>query len=163
MPARRFLHLFLFFMLVTLLQGCDERRVFEDNKEFVQRYWLVTDEPSFEFPVDDSLQSYNLYYNVRNSIDYRWDRVFVTWVLSDSTGQELSRKLVYNNLFDPTGRPTGESGIGDLYDHQFPVATHYHFPHAGKYKIRLLQFSRQDTLQGILAVGVRVEKDLESQ
>jgi gliding motility-associated lipoprotein GldH len=138
--------------------SCDSARVFEDNQEFPSREWVVTEEPAFEFQIADSSKAYNLYYNLRNSLHYDWDRIYVTYVLTDSSGQELARKLVYNELFDPTGRPLGESGLGDLYDHQFPILTNYRFSHSGKHTLRLTQFSRQDTLRGIIAVGVRIEE-----
>jgi gliding motility-associated lipoprotein GldH len=144
-------------LLGVILFSCDSSRVFEENREFASRQWLVNEEPTFEFFITDSARSYNLYYNLRNSLHYDWDRIYVTYALTDSSGKELARKLVYNELFDPTGRPFGESGLGDLYDHRFPILTGYRFSHAGKYSIRLTQFSRQDTLRGVLAVGVRVE------
>lgn len=154
----RTLTFLLMIVAATMLVSCDEKRVYEDNVEFKERFWLVSREPSFEFTIADSTQAYNIFYNVRNSLDYRWDRIFVTYVLSDSSGHELAKKLVYNDLFDPAGRPFGESGLGDLYDHQFPLLSNYRFEHSGKYSLRLIQFSRQDTLQGVLAVGARVER-----
>lgn len=147
-----------FLIVCALLTACDNSRVYEDNKEFPHRYWAVEDEPAFAFRVTDSTQTYNLYYNIRNSLQYDWDRVFVSYTLFDSAGLELSKNLVYNQLFDQTGKPLGESGIGDLYDHQFPLLKGFQFPYQGRYLIRLTQFSRQDTLQGVLAVGVRVER-----
>jgi gliding motility-associated lipoprotein GldH len=146
------------FAVGLFLASCDKARVFEDNREFKQRFWTVNDEPSFRFVIDDSTSTYNVYYNVRNSLQYDWDRIFVTYTLSDTSGAELSRKLVYHDLFDPTGRPLGDSGIGDLYDHQFPLLNGFRFPRRGTYTIRLTQFTRQDTLRGVLAVGVRVER-----
>ncbi len=142
----------------VLLCSCDDVRVYEENREFQKRFWAVSEEPVFEFVIGDSAMSYNLYYNIRNSLQYEWDRIFITYALSDSSGTELSRKLVYNDLFDTAGRPLGESGLGDLYDHQFPLLKGYRFPHRGKYRLRLIQFSRQDTLRGILAAGIRVER-----
>ena len=144
-------------LLAALLASCDSRRVFEDNREFPNRQWIVSEKPEFEFDITDSSRTYNLYYNLRNSLHYDWDRIYVTYILSDSSGQELARKLVFNELFDPTGHPHGESGIGDLYDHRFPILVDYQFPHPGKYKMQLVQFARQDTLHGVLAVGVRIE------
>ena len=62
-------------------------------------------------------------------------------------------------LFDAkTGKPSGKSGIGDLYDHRFLLLQNYQFPKPGKYKIVLEQFMRMDTLPGIVAIGIRVEK-----
>lgn len=158
MNFRNVLRFLAVLCLSNLLVSCDTNRVYEDYVEFPQRMWVVREEPVFAFVIADSTQTYNLYYNVRNSIQYDWDRIFVSYSLLDSAGGELSRKLVYNNLFDPTGRPLGESGLGDLYDHQFPLLQAYRFPKAGTYRVRLTQFSRQDSLRGVLAVGIRVER-----
>jgi gliding motility-associated lipoprotein GldH len=142
-----------------LLSACDNKRLFEDNAEFKTRTWMVKEEPAFEFSIGDSLQAYNIYYNVRNTLDYPFARIFLNYTLIDSAGQELTKKLVYNDLFDQkSGRPFGESGLGDVYDHQFPLLSQYRFKAPGRYRIRLTQFMRQDTLKGVLAVGVRVEK-----
>ena len=145
-------------LLATLLISCDSNRVYENNTEFADRSWKVIEEPRFEFKVSDTTARYNLYYNVRNTLDYPYARIFVTYHLYDSTGKELFKKLIYNDLFDQkTGRPFGESGLGDLYDHQFAVLNHYRFHFPGKYSMKLDQLMRQDTLKGIIAVGVRIE------
>lgn len=158
-----FLTLFSLATIVWVATSCDDQRVFENNLEFKTRAWAVQEEPVFEFNIPDSAGTYSLYYNVRNSLDYPYARIFVTYALYDSTGKELSKKLVYHDLFDEkSGRPFGESGLGDLYDHQFPLLTKYRFPTRGKYTIKLTQFMRQDTLQGVLAVGVRVERELQA-
>lgn len=142
------------------LTACDNTRVYEQNVSFEDRAWKVTEEPRFEFIVSDTSQRYNLYYNVRNSLDYKWARIFITYHLYDSTGFEMTRKLVKNDLFDEkTGKPFGDSGIGDLYDHQFSLLQNYRFPHKGTYTVKLDQMMRQDTLGGILAVGIRLERN----
>lgn len=151
--------LFIFPVIAWTIFSCDDGRLYETNHEFVKRNWVVTEIPTFEFVIPDSTSEYNLYFNVRNSLDYPYARIFVNYQLSDSTGAEISKKLVGNNLFDQkTGKPQGESGLGDVYDHQFSLLTQFRFKSAGKYSIRLSQFMRQDTLPGVLAVGIRVEK-----
>ncbi len=152
---------FLFFALL-LLAGCDSNRVFEEYTEFSDRTWKINNQASFEFEIRDTTKKYNLYYNVRNSLDYPFARLFVQYALLDSSGTELSKKLVSNFLFDQkTGRPLGRSGLGDVYDNQFILLENQEFKSPGIYKIQLEQFNRQDSLRGILAVGLRVEtKDL---
>ena len=145
------------------LVSCDNQRVYEDNMEFSDRTWKVTEEPRFDFTISDTTARYNLYYNVRNSLTYPYARIFVTYHLYDSSGREITKKLVNNDLFDQkTGRPFGNSGLGDLYDHQFPLLKQYTFPVKGKFSVKLDQLMRKDTLQGVLAVGIRVEKDSEN-
>ncbi len=149
-----------FLLTTAFLISCDNNRIYENNLEFEDRSWKVTEEPRFEFNIADTTLRYNLYYNVRNSLTYPYARIFITYHLYDSIGRELSKKLVYNDLFDQkTGRPLGESGLGDLYDHQFPILKQHRFYVSGKYSVKLDQYMRQDTLQGVIAVGVRLEKD----
>ena len=137
-------------------------RVYEYNVDFKDRAWKVEEVPEFSFTITDTRQKYNLYYNIRNSLDYPYSRLFVTCSMQDSTGSELSRKLVSAYLFDEkTGRPAGSSGLGDIYDHRFALLKDYEFRANGKYRVRLEQFMRTDTLKGILSVGVRVEKSID--
>jgi len=151
-------YIFFLFFALLLFAGCDSNRVFEDYTEFSDRSWKINNPASFEFEIRDISKKYNLYYNVRNSLDYPFARLFVQYTLRDSSGTELSKKLVSNFLFDQkTGRPLGRSGLGDVYDNQFLLLENQEFKSPGIYKIQLEQFNRQDSLRGILAVGLRVE------
>lgn len=149
---------FGFTALIVILFSCDESRVYERNVDFNSRQWLISEKPEFEFEISDTLQTYNLFCNVRNSLDYPFARIFVRYYLQDSAGNILEKELVRQLLFDEkTGKPYGESGLGDLYDHRIPLINNYRFPYRGKYRIAFEQFMRTDTLSGVLAVGVRVE------
>jgi len=151
-------HFAVLAILIFVLEACEERRVYEDNQDFKERTWKVTDVARFEFSITDPGNKYNLYCNVRNSRDYPYARLFIRYALRDSAGAELQRKLVSEFLFDQkTGQPLGRSGLGDVFDHQFMLLNDYEFKRPGKYKLELEQFMRLDTLQGILSVGVRVE------
>jgi gliding motility-associated lipoprotein GldH len=147
----------LFLMIGLLVWGCDRERVYEKNYDFQERYWPVSDQPAFDFEVKDTVQTYNLYCNVRNAVEYPYSRIFVSYALQDSTNV-LKKEMVSHFLFDEkTGKPLGDSGLGDIYDQQIPLLKNYSFKKAGTYKIQFAQFMRTDTLQGILAVGLRVE------
>ncbi len=152
-------NIFLFFFLLSgLLTSCDSDRIYETNHDFADRTWKVKETPEFEFKIDDASKKYNLYLNVRNSLDYPFSRIFVTYHLQDSTGKELQTNLTTQDLFNQkTGTPFGASGLGDIYDHQFLLLRNCEFKMQGKYKIKIEQFTRQDTLKGVLAIGVRVE------
>lgn len=151
-------YIFFLFFALLILAGCDSNRVFEDYTEFSDRIWKINNPASFEFEIKDTAKKYNLYYNVRNSLDYPYARFFVQYTLLDSSSTEISKKLVSNFLFDQkTGRPLGRSGLGDVYDNQFILLENQKFKSQGIYKIQLEQFNRQDSLRGILAVGLRVE------
>lgn len=139
--------------------SCDEQRVYERNADLESGYWLVNEKPAFDFEITDSLVTYNLYCNVRNSLDYPFARIFITYHLQDSSGIPMEKQMVSQLLFDEkTGQPFGETGLGDLYDHRMRLKKDYKFPRPGKYTISFEQFMRTDSLPGILAVGLRIEK-----
>jgi gliding motility-associated lipoprotein GldH len=143
--------------LALVFVSCDTDRVYEYNHEFKDRTWRSADTVAFEFRIKDIGQKYNVYYNVRNSLDYPWARLFVQYSLRDSLGATQRHALVSEFLFEKTGRPRGNTGLGDLYDHQFPLLKEYQFERPGLYVVKLAQFMRTDSLKGMLAVGVRVE------
>jgi len=148
----------LAFLFGLVLIGCDKSRIYEVNHDFNERTWKITETPEFEFIIKDLGKRYNVYYNVRNSLDYPYARLFVNYSLRDSTGAELSKKMVSEFLFDQkTGQPLGSSALGDVYDHRFLLLKEFEFKYQGRYKLSLEQFMRADTLLGVLAVGARVE------
>lgn len=149
----------ILFFLVVIMMSCDDKRVYEEYVDFEERYWLVNEKPEFEFVIEDPRLKYNIYSNVRNSVSYPWSRLFLTYYLQDSTGAALKKEMITNYLFEgASGKPLGSSGLGDIYDHQFLLLKDYRFSKAGKYKVKFEQLMRTDTLEGMLAVGLRVEK-----
>jgi len=146
-------------ILVIFFAGCDDTRVYEQITDFEKRQWVNTEAPEFEFVIKNTNDKYNLYGDIRNSVSYPYSRFFFTYYLQDSTGADLQEELMTEFLFDAkTGKPFGKSGIGDLYDHRFLLLKDYQFKNKGKYTVTFEQFMRMDTLPGIVAVGLRVEK-----
>lgn len=159
MTLRHWVSLILSGIVLVLLASCNQERIYERVIDFKEKAWIVNNQPQFSFEIKDHTVNYNLYHTLRNSLEFPFSRIFINYNLRDSTGISLRKELVYHYLFDQkTGRPTGSSGLGDLYDHRFLLIENYKFEKPGVYTITLEQFNRQDTLAGILAVGVLVEK-----
>ena len=151
--------LVLALMCAIVLLACHNERVFERNEDLKDRAWLINTKPTFDFVIQDTTLLYNLYCNIRNEVSYPKANLYFTYYLKDSTGVTLEKKLMTEFLFDKkTGKPFGKSGLGDIYDHQILVLKNYRFKHPSKYSVSFEQFMRADSLQGILAVGLRVEK-----
>jgi gliding motility-associated lipoprotein GldH len=148
----------LIFILLGTLLSCESNRIYEQNNVLDSRQWPANAPEIFAFEVTDNSQSYNIYFNIRNSLDYPFSRFFVEYTLTDSAGTELKKNLTSQYLFEQkTGKPFGNSAIGDVFDHQFKIIENYKFPYNGNYQISLKQLNRADTLKGVISVGVRVE------
>ena len=150
-------------LLVTILfvLSCDSSRIYDQNFDFEDRYWLAGEKPEFEFQIDEPNTGYDLFASIRNETTYPNANLYFTYVLMDSTGKVLEEKLVSEFLFDrKSGKPFGNSVLGDIYDHRFPLLENYRFQQPGNYEVQFEQSMRADTLRGVLAVGLRVDRHL---
>lgn len=152
----------LFPMISFAFYACDSQRVFESYRDLRERKWADSQAISFEFTIPEAQTPYHLYYNIRNTLSYPYYNLYVVYELKDSTGKIISEKMIENNLMHPkTGEPYGK-GIGDLFDHRFPLLTNYRFPKSGKYTLYLRQYMRMKELPEIVAVGCRIESAVEN-
>lgn len=154
----KFCHLFFLIIIISCLTACDDQAVYEENYDFDQKAWPVDTVPAFQFEISDPGQEYNIFWNIRNSINYPYRNLYLTYYLEDTLGQRISTDLHNMLLFDTkTGKPYG-SGLGDIFSHQILAMPSYKFDTAGVYNIRLEQYMRTDTLKEIFSVGVRIEQ-----
>ncbi len=141
-----------------LLFGCDNSGVFEQNINFDKKQWLKDSSKVFRFDIRDAEKAYNIYWNVRNTISFPYQNLYITYYLEDTLGHRIATDLNNMQLFAPkTGKPYGD-GSGDLFSHQFLALPNYHFDSAGMYQLRLQQYMRIDTLKDVVSIGVRVEE-----
>ena len=114
------MRMFCIVLIAIVVCSCDDNRLFEDYTDFEERYWAVKDQPTFEFSIQDTIPSYSIYCNLRNAESYPYSDFRFTYIFKDSSRNILDKNLITQYLFDKkTGKPFGESGLGDIYDHQF--------------------------------------------
>lgn len=143
--------------VVLFFFSCDSKRVFEGKKDFPDRYWVFNNPAEFEFEVKEVDKPHNLLFSIRNTASYQYQNIYLQYYLEDSIGRLLSQELKNVQLFNAiTGVPLGK-GLGDLYDIEKTFLEDYNFDNPGKYRLRIDQFMRQDSLPEILSVGLRVE------
>ncbi len=147
----------LILSMCLYLSGCDSKRLFEEKKDFTERYWTFNDPATFEFEISNLQYKYDLSLNVRTTADYKYQNLYIQYYLQDTTGRLIDEGLKNILLFHPvTGMPVGD-GMGS-YDVTRTFLEDFSFTKRGKYILRFDQFMRIDTLQEVLSVGMRVEK-----
>jgi gliding motility-associated lipoprotein GldH len=155
-----FFKYFLVFGLGILFFRCGSGQVYEQNTDLKNAHWFVDSVLVYQFEIKEVDSRYNLLYNIRNTLNYPYYNLYVTYYLEDSQGKQISTELQNITLMDAkTGKPFG-SGLGDTFSHQLevPNLTNFKFPKAGKYTFKIKQYMRQDPLVGMVSFGLRVEK-----
>ena len=148
----------LFFVLIALnLLSCDSNRLYEENID-IESYWMADSLAAFNFDIEDKALDYNLFFSVRNGVEFPHSNLYFKYFLKDSLGNTLESELINFQLFNAkSGYPLG-NGIGDIFEHQYEVLTKYQFNHSGQYELSFQQYMRYDSLPEIYSVGFRIKK-----
>jgi len=138
-----------------LIFSCNSDIVFNDFQPVPDKVWDRQSEFLFHFELNEAAIPYNISLQLRNSIFYPYQNL---WILFDALDQT---EVIVNDtieflLADKSGKWTG-NGV-TLFQNQFPLRTNYHFPDTGKYTIRIRHGMVAEQLHGIENVGLFIEK-----
>jgi gliding motility-associated lipoprotein GldH len=140
----------------VLVIGCSAPPAFENYQEIVDETWSLEDTIVSNFPILDTLQSYNFFVNLRNNNNYNYSNLYVFIYTSFPNGKNMT-DTVECVLAHPDGRWIG-SGFGSVYDNRIMYKYKKRFPLTGEYQVRIIHAMREKELPGIMDVGFRLEK-----
>ncbi|AXT61709.1 gliding motility lipoprotein GldH [Aquimarina sp. AD10] len=152
-------------VIVVLLSlsiiSCDDKQVF-DQYQAVSEAWEIDEKVSFALPELDSLQTYNLFVNIRNNNEYRFSNLFLISEMKFPNGKVLTDTLEYE-MAKPSGEWLG-SGFSDLKENKLWYKENIRFVEEGVYTITLQHAMRKNgdtngvtSLEGVTDVGFRIE------
>lgn len=147
-------------LLAVLLAGCTENVVFQEDAKTPNGTWERNWDPSFSFEVTDTVTPHDVYLDLRHTGDYPFSNLYAFVTLTGPGGDKLV-DTVECTLADPTGRWYGK-GQGFISSDRFQAHVlyklHNRFPRSGRYSLTLEQAMRVEKLEGIIDVGVSVER-----
>ena len=139
------------------LQSCSRMDVYEKVAVIPGQEWDYSNKPSFTFHISDTASLYNIYVVLRHTDAYKYNNLWVKLEMQfpgDSMkGQNLDMVL------GTDAKGWEGRGMDDIFEYR-KVITPGPIPlrKAGDYTFRLSQIMRENPLEHILNVGVRVEK-----
>jgi gliding motility-associated lipoprotein GldH len=137
--------------------ACDSNRISENNYD-INKFWQADSVITFSVAITDIALDYNLFFSVRNGVEFPHSNLYFKYALKDSVGNLLESELINIPLFNTkTGYPLG-NGVGDIFEHQYELLSKYRFNNTGRYQLSFQQYMRYDSLPEIYSVGYRVEK-----
>jgi len=148
--------LLLGFLLLSLISSCKEEILYENNLSIKNGKWDRAESAVFTFEVEDTINRYSLYLNVRHAGDYPYKNLYLfTKTISPNGKFALdTAQMIFANS---KGQWMGK-GIGDIYDYQFKFKKEILFPEKGEYKFQIEQAMRERVLTSITDVGIQIEK-----
>lgn len=144
-------------VIAVLLTACQTLDVFEKNVSIPNHEWSSSFKPEIELEITDTTSLYNIYFVVRHTDAYRYKNLWVNVYTKMPTDSLPKQRL--DMLLATDDKGWLGSGMDDIFEHRIritnqPVQLHK----AGLYKFRLEQIMREDPLQFVMNVGIRVER-----
>ena len=156
LQMKQLLSFLLGLLLLAGISSCDRRKVFEEYRRLDPNGWNKDSVVVFTVPLKDTIRNHNLYVDIRNKGTYPYSNLWLFLSVGSPDGK-MKTDTVEFTLAEPSGRWKG-SGIGGLHDSQILYKSSVYFPHKGKYKFMIKQGMRDNVLQGIRDIGIRIEK-----
>ena len=145
-----------FALLVGLfLTSCNKSAFFEENQRVPSETWGQGDTLQYKVEVTDTIKYFDFYLNIRNTTDYRYRNLYL-FISTKFPGGGIARDTVQCLLAAADGKWYGK-GMGDIKDSRILFKKAVRFPHAGTYLIGIQQAMRENKLNGINDVGLRIE------
>jgi gliding motility-associated lipoprotein GldH len=139
-----------------ILLSCNSIGVYEKNVSFKKQEWAASEKPAFNFHITDTTAAYNIYIILRHTDAYSYNNI---WMRFSRKGPDTSyTQQVDLRLANNTQGWLG-TGMDDVWEQRIPITQGpAQFRRSGDYEFTLEQVMRQDPLQHVMNVGLRVEK-----
>jgi len=148
------LFLILYFsFLISCIPSID---VFEKNVAIPQQQWQSSFKPEIIFKVTDTASSYNVYLVVRHTDAYNYNNIWIKAIVQQPGDSARSQR--FNLALATNEKGWLGSAMDDIFEHRALVQPQTKFKKPGDYHFTLEQIMREDPLQHVMDVGVRVEK-----
>jgi len=147
-------------LVLAGLTSCVEPAVFHADVPVPEGRWDRTFKPSFSFEITDTVNKHDVFIDLRHTGEYPFSDLFLFVELAGPGGR-AARDTVECILADPSGQWFGK-GLGSIFADRYRPKVLYklgnRFPANGRYSITLEQAMRTEQLQGLLDVGISIER-----
>lgn len=144
-------------LLSTVFVSCIKIDLFEKQSQIPSQQWFYTDVPTFTFNIDDTASMYNVYIVLRHTDLYKYNNIWLR--VGSNSPKDSTRYQNINLLLASDSRGWDGSGMDDIFEVRKNIsAGPLSFKTPGNYTFSIAQIMRENPLNYILNVGVRVEK-----
>ena len=157
---------FLFLALVVLLFSCQTVDLYEKNVAIPGHAWKSTYKPQFRFLIKDTATNYHIYVVLRHNEKYNYNNIWIN-LSTRIPGDTMVRKQQYElPLANNEGWIGKESAMDDLYEHRIRITPKTPQEEGismkpGEYEFTIEQTMREEPLENVMNVGIRIEKTVK--
>jgi gliding motility-associated lipoprotein GldH len=145
--------------LLLIILSCTTIDLYEKVVPVPQHKWNTDFKPSFSFTIKDTTVAYQLYIILRHNEKYNYNNIWLN-LTAKSPADSVQKFMVELPLATNEKGWLG-SGMDDIYEHRIGLTldpSKFNFTEPGTYNFTIEHTMREDPLQNVMNVGVRLEK-----
>lgn len=142
--------------VAVLTAACDKNVYYTVQQDVDETGWDMNDRLEFDVDVDDTLQLFDFYVDVRNSVHFPKANVFF-FINTTFPDGSVAYDTLECPLADVEGHWYGRR-TGRYVDSRFVFRRHVIFPRTGNYHFEVAHGMRDTSVVGLKSVGLRIEK-----
>jgi gliding motility-associated lipoprotein GldH len=140
--------------------SCTTIDLYEKSVAIPGHAWRSEFKPSFTFTIKDTSSAYRLFVILRHTDRYNYNNIYLN-LYTKQPGMDSIQAARYDL---PLANENGWLGTGmdDIYEHRIPLTPlsgHFYFRKPGDYVFSIEQIMRENPLENILNIGLRIEKE----
>ena len=139
-----------------IFTSCTTIDLYEKAVTIPKHQWSSSFKPSFDFTIKDTSAPYRLFLVLRHTEKYNFNNIFVN-VYVKGPGQDTVQKIQRDLVLATNDKGWLASGMDDIYEHRIELGSDQSL-RAGNYTFTIEQIMREDPLENVLNVGLRIEK-----
>ena len=150
-----FIQAILLILFINLI-SCNPGISYADSEKIPGYTWNASNIISFEVPVKDTVNSFDINLIIRTDKSYPYRNLFL-FIRTTSPGKISIKDTIEYFLADEKGYWYG-SGLGDVNDLSVPFKTNVLFPEEGTYIFNIQHGMRDQNLEGVTDIGIQIRK-----
>ncbi len=152
----RFLIPALLFGVCVLTTGCNKNVFYTAQRDVDEAGWNMNDKVTFDVEIDDTLQMYDFFVDVRNSVHYPKANTFF-FINTTFPDGSVAYDTLECPLADVEGHWYGRR-TGRYVDSRYVFRRHVIFPRTGNYHFEVAHGMRDTNVVGLKSVGLHIVK-----
>ncbi|MEE0890075.1 MAG: hypothetical protein UHM08_02700 [Bacteroidales bacterium] len=158
---KKILKIVFLFTLILSFSSCNKSQVYKEFKTLPNYTWeRIEKGKSIEFDninIENDEEVYDISFHIRHTPYITEDEI--KFKLKITSPSSIVRESVHTvKLKDKEGKEWLGEAMGDIIDLEVDLKTFYSFIERGLYKIELVNMGQKYQLQGIMEVGIEINK-----
>lgn len=142
-------------LLLFAITACNQKQSWSVEKNFEQNQWQYADSLVFSYE-NQQIGTHPLQLNVSVNDDYAYRNLWVKLQITAPDGKTQTALSEFL-LMDETGNwHVEKSWFSEYHNFETQWGNGINFPQKGVYKIKIIQYMREDVLKGIHSIGLGI-------